>query len=97
MKSYYGGRIAELPPDDRPEAELLYRRAKQLMALGGAAVVVPAFLLIALTPMPGVPSQSHLLPLELYFACFAVGVSLLAWAVVALARLRRTLGLAVHG
>lgn len=54
-------------------------------------MLVPFWLLIALTPDPGVPSQSHLLPLELYFVSVAVGATLLGVGVVSIYRVRRDL------
>lgn len=86
-----GSQIAALPEGVRPVARLRYRRAKLLMALGVGLVIVPAVFLMVFTPDPGVPSSSHVLPLELYFACFGSGVVAMAAATANLARLRRTL------
>ena len=84
-------RIAELPVDRRHPVEENYRRAKIFIALGVAVVLVPFWLLIALTPDSGVPSQSHVLPLELYFACVALGAVLLGIGIVSMARVSREL------
>jgi hypothetical protein len=90
---FYSGRIAELPPGDRERAERLYRRAKILVAAGVTCVLIPFWVLVALTPDPGVPSQSHLLPFELFLVGLAVGVGFLAAGIVTMTRVRRAVGL----
>jgi hypothetical protein len=86
-----GSRIADLPGGLRQATEFRYRWSKVLMAIGVGLVIAPAGILILLTPAPGRPSQSHLLPFELYVVCFAAGVVAVGSAVATLSRVRRTL------
>ena len=73
-----GDRIRELDSYHRGRAELLYGRTKLLVIVGVALVIVPAIVLVAVVPNPGVPSASHVLPLELYVVCFGVGCGVIA-------------------
>jgi hypothetical protein len=86
---FLGSRIAELPADERHAVEVNYRRAKILIALGVAIAVVPFWLLIALTPDPGVPSQSHILPFELVLTCVGVAAFSFAAGILFVSRVRR--------
>ena len=81
----------ELAEPAQGTARLWYGRAKRFMALGIAMVIVPTWLLILLTPYPGVPSPLHVLPLELYYVCFGAGVVVIALGVVNMARVERAL------
>jgi hypothetical protein len=88
---FLGSRIAELPADQRLPTGVTYRRAKVLLALGAAVVIVPFFLLVTLTADPGMPSESHVIPLELYYASVAIGAVCFAAGITLVVRVRRVL------